>query len=211
MKRSLSVFTLVGIFLIIASGGARADYLLWYEYEDNIVSYNLPANEGWYQFNIDGSEIYNKYTSGSLTEFKITFKGYESYAGDIDTFLDFNSPIGGSDAVNIANWNHTGRYGKFYATYDFLNDDFWVGDTYDSQTRISDLSNWDPDPNGNELLDMANFAGKNNFWLGFGCEDFYKYYAKGVAEYSGHPPSAIPEPATLFLVGSGLCRYNVPV
>ena len=229
MKKFLFIISLAVV--LMTGGMAGASYTEIYSDYQNSLQYTgySPGDQGWFKIgyggDFPGAQIASEYTAGNLAMFKTKFAFTTYYNNNIDTFLDFTGQPGGSGTwgqlADYTSRNLDGSYYSgtktFYLTFDFLNDALYVSDSYDSDWSIDNskdgvylgdlhgeagtyYADWNP------ASDMSVFADKNEFWIGFGCYTFDKHWVKTRAWTGGGgtPPSVIPEPATLFLFGSGL-------
>jgi hypothetical protein len=143
--------------------------------------------------------------------FRITINGqYDNSSRPIDLFLDFTSnhklpkveypardgwyEYDETDLGRIAGYNVDNSV-KFTLVMDFVTKDLFYQTGWGTN-NLADV--------GNLLhLETDPFIGKDQFWLGFGC-DFKLYRIDidvAVSRIYKEPPPEVPEPSTLLLLG----------
>ncbi|MBN1567555.1 MAG: PEP-CTERM sorting domain-containing protein [Acidobacteria bacterium] len=143
---------------------------------------------------------YDEYYLDNLVSFTITVKGHnDNDSQSIDFFLDFNGDhtywfnsyqsdkgkIGGHNVANSV---------PFTLVLDIKNQDLLYAKNSDPLVDVGNL----------EYVTAASFAGRDAFYLGIGCHFYLDniYVDVTVNKPSELPP--VPEPATIFLIGSCL-------
>lgn len=135
----------------------------------------------------------------NIETFDIYLKGYnyDADGDDIDIFVSFlNRQPNSGDTLGTDYFRLTGSNtytlpeGLFQVTYDLVNKSYNYG-SGDIPIVYSDPS-FDP---------LALFQNQDDFWIGYGCH-FKMWKTKITVDGSG--TYVIPEPATMFLFGSGL-------
>lgn len=230
----ISILTITGIVLMSGVSKAEYLYVNWVaiENEPNFTVSNSgttgPDHNSWRNFpgdlNVnDGDTIPNPntfpfqtygvlYDSGNIDTFNIYLKGYNEYIYDeIDVFVSFDDlkptstsgnyyRLSSSSQANVYSPNY-----RFEMTFDLVNREYfgvenlqwngsdWVGNSFNGNI-VYDDTNFDP---------LELFKNKDNFWIGYGCH--FEHWKTGVTVMGdGYVNTVIPEPATMFLFGSGL-------
>ena len=204
--RKLSMVFCTVMLILLVSGAASAS-LYEHEYTNTVSGDPIYINTNiafptttaqWFKIGDpfpDGSDGW--YDSNEVEAFTITLNGHEESGNKyINVWLDFDNDHG-TDGNRRA--THLTSYyvnpdipGDFTLTFDLMSDQVLLNG--DPKNGLWNFGN-----DADDELNLASFDNKTDLWVGYACH----FYHDSSSIFIGQN-TVIPEPATLFLLGSGL-------